>query len=296
LLPKAAFAGASPIHYGEVMLQELEDKEETCTQLFFNVDGTVSHGATDGPPTAGFCGLWQCGSEQFQMTLSRSFSAPSATLGQGMRGRMADDVTYTVTRVYEGAVDAQSAGGVGVVTGRIDMVSEEDVASWATADATSIAALHAFANVQTPAIGYFVLDANTITDLNSLPSRGLPSSRPPTLGPGYPAAHPPAHTSRTLMIFVKTRMGKSTTLEVSSSDSVDSVKAKIEEQQGIAASEQRLSFGGMQLEDGRALSDYAIEEGSILQVMFGATRARDKSAVFGAAGGLKRRSQAGTWQ
>ena len=72
------------------------------TQLFFNPDGTISHGATDGPPPAGVCGLWQCGAGQFQMTLSRAFSSPSSMLDSSlMRGQMTDDITYAVVRIYQ---------------------------------------------------------------------------------------------------------------------------------------------------------------------------------------------------
>ena len=159
------FPGESPVNLvGEVMLQELEDEEETRTQIFLHPDGTLSHGATDGPPPAGFCGLWQCGSSKFQMTLSRGFSTPSVTLERGQRGQIADDITYTVVRVYEGSVDASSTG-VGIINGRIDLIQDEDMQGWAASDATSIAAFDPFASIETPPIGYFVLDANTADEL-----------------------------------------------------------------------------------------------------------------------------------
>ena len=48
LLPKEAYPGSPPVSIvGEVMLQELEDDEETRTQLFFKSDGTIGHGSTD---------------------------------------------------------------------------------------------------------------------------------------------------------------------------------------------------------------------------------------------------------
>lgn len=164
LLPHGPYPGASVLAPGELMLQELEDDEETRTQLFFRPDGTVSHGETDGPPPAGFCGLWQCGSSQFQMTLSRSFSTSKAML---QPGQVDDSVVYTVTRIYEGAVEPQALAGVGIIQGRIDMVRGEEVAAWQESMAASISDFDPLANVKTPPIGYFVLDANTIADLGA---------------------------------------------------------------------------------------------------------------------------------
>jgi len=121
-------------------------------------DGTIKHGATNGPPPDGFCGLWQCGAQQFQMTLSRAFSAPAS-----VDSTLPGSVAYTVVRVYEGSVDSASSG-VGVVNGRIDLVRGEDASSWAGSGASSMAALDPF-SIQTPPIGYFVLDANTVVEL-----------------------------------------------------------------------------------------------------------------------------------
>ena len=72
---------------------------------------------------------------------------------------------------------------------------------------------------------------------------------------------------RAMQIFVKTLTGKTITLDVNKPDTVEGLKVRIQDKEGIPPYQQRLNFEGKQLEDGHALADYDIRGESALHIV-----------------------------
>ena len=85
------------------------------------------------------------------------------------------------------------------------------------------------------------------------------------VGPGpWPDVFDDLPADHDIAIHVTFLSGKTITLDVKANDTINKVKAKIQEKEGVAPNLQRLTFDGLELVNDKTLFDYNIQQESTL--------------------------------
>ena len=101
-----------------------------------------------------------------------------------------------------------------------------------------------------------------------------------------------ALTASAMQVFVEKPDGKTISIEVEPTDSIDNLKAKIQEKEGIPPDQQLLYLGDRKLEDGHTLADYDVQKEDVITVVL---RSETPKAINLAAVGVLGAQMSSVW-